>query len=63
VLLGGLLLRVGVELHDPIGQELALVRPHRPFRDGAAIAAEGARREGQQRQTTEKAFAATKNRR
>ena len=26
VLLGGLLLRIGVELHDPIGQQLALVR-------------------------------------
>jgi signal transduction histidine kinase len=35
VLIGRSLLRVAVELHDPVGQQLALVRLDRPLRHRA----------------------------
>jgi len=63
VLLGGLLLPDGLERHDPVGQELALVRAHGPLRGRAAIAGEGRRCDGDQSQAARDAFPAAKNRR
>jgi hypothetical protein len=46
VLLGRSLLLLGVELHDPIGEQLALVRLDRPLRSRAPPD-EGREREGE----------------
>jgi hypothetical protein len=71
VLLGGLLLPDGVERHDPVGQELALVRPHGPLRNRATIAGQRSGRDGEQSQAADAssdeasdvAFPAARNRR
>src|SRR5450631_3973655 len=63
VLLGGLLLPDGIERHDAVGQQLALMGPHGPLRGRATIACDGRRRDSNQSQAAHEPFPATKNRR